>query len=397
MNGQRETSNNVTIDGVANIDTGDNGGNMAVTNTEAISEFKVLTSSYQAEYGRAVGGQVQMVTKSGTQSFHGSGYWFGRRSGWNANSWTNNRAGAPAPVGNGAVIEPPKASRDDFGFTIGGPIYIPGVFNTDKKKLFFFWSEEFQKRSSPPSQRTARVPTALERAGDFSQSVDNSGNPYPYIRDYTTGLPCNASDTRGCFQDGGVLGRIPAEPPLCSRPRRAEPLPPAELHVRRRRQLHEPGLGQLVTAFGPDPAGLPAQRQLARHRPLHADQERHDPGVRHPLGRQRQLPGSDGSALQEPRLQLDAEHQRHPQQHDLARGERRDRAQLARLRDAGPAAVPGELGAQQLPLPLSGRRPGRLRPALPVRRHEHREARPSTRRTAARSATSTRPGTWSRT
>ena len=187
VNGQRETSNNVTIDGVANIDTGNNAGNMAVTNTEAIGEFKVLTSSYQAEYGRAVGGQVQMVTKSGTQSFHGSGYWFGRRSGWNANSWTNKRAAAPAPVGNGAVIEPPKSSRDDFGFTIGGPIYIPGVFNTDKKKLFFFWSEEFQKRTSPPSQRTARVPTALERAGDFSQSVDNSGNPYPYIRDYTTG------------------------------------------------------------------------------------------------------------------------------------------------------------------------------------------------------------------
>ena len=188
VNGQRETSNNVTVDGVANIDTGDNGGNMAVTNTEAISEFKVLTSSYQAEYGRAVGGQVQMVTKSGSQSFHGSGYWFGRRSGWNANSWTNKRAEAPAPVGNGALIEPPKSKRDDFGFTIGGPIYIPGVFNTDKKKLFFFWSEEFQKRSNPPSQRTARVPTALERAGDFSQSVDNSGNPYPYIRDYPIGM-----------------------------------------------------------------------------------------------------------------------------------------------------------------------------------------------------------------
>jgi hypothetical protein len=54
------------------------------------------------------------------------------------------------------------------------------------------------------------VPTALERQGDFSQSVDSSGNPYPFIRDFTTGLPCGPSDTRGCFQDGGVLGRIPA-------------------------------------------------------------------------------------------------------------------------------------------------------------------------------------------
>src|SRR5512144_54381 len=92
VNGQRQNSNNMTIDGVANIDTGDNGGNMATTNTEAISEFKVLTSSYQAEYGRAVGGQVQVVTKSGTQSFHGSGYWFGRTSSWDANSWTNKRS-----------------------------------------------------------------------------------------------------------------------------------------------------------------------------------------------------------------------------------------------------------------------------------------------------------------
>ena len=81
----------MTIDGVANIDTGDNGGNMATTNIDSVAEFKVLTNSYQAEYGRAVGGQIQVVTKSGTQEFHGSGYWYGRRSDWNANTWTNKR------------------------------------------------------------------------------------------------------------------------------------------------------------------------------------------------------------------------------------------------------------------------------------------------------------------
>ena len=54
------------------------------------------------------------------------------------------------------------------------------------------------------------VPTALERAGDFSKSVDNSGNPFPFIRDYTTNLPCSASNTTGCFKDGGVVGKIPA-------------------------------------------------------------------------------------------------------------------------------------------------------------------------------------------
>ena len=192
VNGQRPNSNNMTIDGVANIDTGDNGGNMATTNIDSVAEFKMLTNSYQAEYGRAVGGQLQVVTKSGTNAFHGSGYWYGRRPSWNANYWTNNRDGLPTP----------KNTRDDRGYTIGGPIL--------KQKLFFFWSQEFQSRFTPPNIRYATVPTALERQGDFSQSVDSSGTPFPYIRDSTTGLPCSASNTSGCFQDGGVLGRIPA-------------------------------------------------------------------------------------------------------------------------------------------------------------------------------------------
>ena len=201
MNGQRPNSNNVTIDGVANIDTGDNGGNMVTTNLDSVAEFKVLTNAYQAEYGRAVGGQLQVVTKSGTQAFHGSGYWYGRRSEWNANTWLNKRVTPEIPQA--------KTSRNDSGYTIGGPIFMPG-FNEDKKRLFFFWSQEWQRRTDPAAERQARVPTALERAGDFSQSVDASGNPFPYIRDFTTGLPCSASNTSGCFQSGGVLGRIPA-------------------------------------------------------------------------------------------------------------------------------------------------------------------------------------------
>jgi len=204
VNGQRPNSNNMTIDGVANIDTGDNGGNMAQTNIDSVAEFKLLTNAYSAEYGRAIGGQVQVVTKSGTQEFHGSGYWYGRRGSWNANSWTNNRAG---------IERNTTSARNDGGYTIGGPLYIPGVFNKEKKKLFFFWSQEFQRRTDPVSERLTRVPTALERQGDFSQSVDNNGNPMPWIRDYTTGLACDATaggNHAGCFQAGGVMGRIPA-------------------------------------------------------------------------------------------------------------------------------------------------------------------------------------------
>jgi hypothetical protein len=250
VNGQRPNSNNMTVDGVTNIDTGDNGTNMATTNIDAVAEFKILTNAYQAEYGRAVGGQVMVVTKSGTQSFHGSGYWYGRRSDWNANTWTNLRNGAPPPVGQGRVTELPEASRNDYGYTIGGPVYIPGVFNEDKKKLFFFWSQEFQRRQDPVAERQSRVPTLLERQGDFSRSVDQSGNPFPYIRDYTTGLPCNASDTRGCFQDGGVIGRIPAS------------------------RLYQPGLNAL--RIYPDPnfngtSGINYSSQVPDNRPRRED------------------------------------------------------------------------------------------------------------------------------
>ena len=201
VNGQRPNSNNITIDGVANIDTGDNGGNMATTNIDSVAEFKILTNAYQAEYGRAVGGQVQVVTKSGGQDFHGSGYWYGRRQSWNAETWINNRDGRKSP----------DTSRNDGGYTIGGPVYIPGTFNTDKSKLFFFFSQEHQRRTDPASERQARVPTALERQGNFSQSVDASGNPFPFIRDWTTGLPCEAGNTSGCFQHNGVLGWIPPD------------------------------------------------------------------------------------------------------------------------------------------------------------------------------------------
>jgi hypothetical protein len=200
VNGQRANSNTMSIDGVANIDTGDNGGNMATTNIDAVAEFKVLTNSYQAEYGRAVGAQLQVVTKSGSRDFHGSGYWYGRRSDWNANSWINKRN----------AVETPKAKtkRNDGGYTIGGPVFAPG-FNSDKKKLFFFFSQEHQRRVENTNLNQTRVPTELERRGDFSQSLDNNGARFNLIRDYASGLPCTATDTRGCFQDGGVLGRIP--------------------------------------------------------------------------------------------------------------------------------------------------------------------------------------------
>src|SRR5262249_53148772 len=92
---------------------------------------------------------------------------------------------------------------NDLGYTIGGPV--------KKDRVFFFFSQEYQEQLRPQTLRKRTVPTDLERKGDFSQSVDSSGNPFPYIKDPLSTQPCSAANTAGCFQDGGVVGRIPAD------------------------------------------------------------------------------------------------------------------------------------------------------------------------------------------
>jgi len=135
------------------------------------------------------------VTKSGTNQFRGSLYDIERNSDWNANSWVNMQNGDPKTV----------SKQRDWGYTLGGPAGKPGGDN----QLFFFYSHEYRPRESGGNINRFRMPTELERQGDFSQTLDNNGAPFNTIRDHSTGIPCNASDTRGCFQDGGVLGRIP--------------------------------------------------------------------------------------------------------------------------------------------------------------------------------------------
>jgi hypothetical protein len=191
VNGTRANQNTTQIDGVTSMDTGNNGSAISLT-IDAVQEVKVLTTSYQAEYGRSAGAQITAVTKSGGNEFHGSVYADRRKDDLNSNTWINNIQGLPKS----------KLNQSDEGFTIGGPII--------KSKLFFFGNQEYQQRLNSNALARVRVPTDLERAGDFSQTRDNAGNLFPYIRDYSTGLPCSATDTRGCFQDGGVLGRIPA-------------------------------------------------------------------------------------------------------------------------------------------------------------------------------------------
>ncbi len=186
VNGARPSQNQLTINGIGNVDTGNNGGMNVSVSLDSIAEFKMLTGSYQAEYGRSVGGQIALVTKSGTEDFHGSGYWYHRNDSLNANSFLNNVRGLPRPL----------FRYNDPGYTVGGPVYIPHLFERARHKAFFFLSQEWQRQLSPNTPRNVLVPTALERKGDFSQSVDNNDKPLPasLIKDPLNGLPFPTSN-----------------------------------------------------------------------------------------------------------------------------------------------------------------------------------------------------------
>ncbi|MBZ5540018.1 MAG: carboxypeptidase regulatory-like domain-containing protein [Acidobacteriia bacterium] len=168
INGTRANQHEFTIDGASNVDTGNNGGTHVTINPDAIEEVKILTSNYQAEFGKAAGGQIAIVTKGGTNDFHGNVRLFHRNEGMNANEWFANRDQTPIA----------KYRYNYIGYQLGGPVLIPGAdFNKNKDKLFFFWNQEFYRQLIPVGRSSFYTPTALERTGDFSQSVDQGGNP----------------------------------------------------------------------------------------------------------------------------------------------------------------------------------------------------------------------------
>ena len=178
INGSQSTSLHVMVNGGTNQDTGANGGWMAPISLDNVQEVTVLTSNYQAQYGRSSGGQISIVTKSGSSTFHGSAFEYFRDRGLTANSWMNNRVGTPKPAYH----------YHDVGFNFGGPITIPQKFNTNRSKLFFFWSEEWHRQLVPSGTRNVTVPTQAERDGNFSASVNKNGNAV-VIRDPITRTP----------------------------------------------------------------------------------------------------------------------------------------------------------------------------------------------------------------
>jgi hypothetical protein len=168
INGVRSNSIYFTVDGADNMDNGANSNAIINPNIDAISEIKILTAGYSAEFGGRSGAIVNVVTKSGTREFHGSLFEFVR----------NDRFDARSFFARG--IDPLRFN--DFGWTLGGPIFIPNRFNTDRNRLFFFAAQEW-KYSHQGETRVGVVPTASERAGDFRNST------LPAPNDPTSGLP----------------------------------------------------------------------------------------------------------------------------------------------------------------------------------------------------------------
>jgi outer membrane receptor protein involved in Fe transport len=207
INGIRNVNNSGTIDGVSGSPRG---GDKIDTppNLDAIQEVKVLTSNYQAEYGAGTAGPViNLVTKSGTQNFHGTAYYYVRNEAFNANDWFNNYNDVPRP----------QYRYNTVGGNIGGPIYWPGHFNTARNKLFFFYSQEYWPDKSPEGLKKYMVPTALERAGDFSQTPSQGKvNPDPnkdYINIKKPGADpstCPATGTGGNHSGCYPGNKLPA-------------------------------------------------------------------------------------------------------------------------------------------------------------------------------------------
>src|SRR5579864_5120247 len=169
VNGARTGANNWTVDGADINDSGSNGTLLNTPSIDAIQEFTLERSNYDAAFGRSGGGQVVVATKAGGNQFHGSAYEFNRNNFYNANTFAGRAsiaAGNPLSSSNTVPIE----RYNDYGFTLGGPLFIPKFYHPQKNKTYFFWSEEWRKASTPGTN-SINVPTTAELNGVFSGPV----------------------------------------------------------------------------------------------------------------------------------------------------------------------------------------------------------------------------------
>jgi hypothetical protein len=169
VNGARTGANNYTVDGADINDSGSNGTLLNTPSIDAIQEFTLERSNYDASFGRSGGGQVVVATKAGTNAWHGGAYEFNRNNFYNANTFAGRSsiaAGNELSASNTVPIE----RYNDYGFTFGGPVLIPKLFHPQKYRTYFFWSEEWRKASTPATN-DINVPTVAELGGAFAGAI----------------------------------------------------------------------------------------------------------------------------------------------------------------------------------------------------------------------------------
>ena len=260
VSGSGQSNNMWMVDGANNNDVGSNRTILVFPSVDAIEEFKVHRNSYSAEFGGASGAQVNIVTRSGTNEFHGSGYYFGRNDSLASTDYFLKQAGQPkGPL-----------SINDFGGTIGGPVM--------KDRLHFFWSEEWNKEKRGITRATF-VPTELERVGDFSgPEIPDCSSPEPIDPLTGAGVP-RQQDSGRPVESRGTPGH--------------EALPAAQHHagLGQLQQLGDRGQHADQLAAGKRTRGLHVHQPPADDGALHARQL--DESVarrREPVGR-RSVPG----------------------------------------------------------------------------------------------------------
>jgi hypothetical protein len=180
INGAPVVNKNVLVDGISVVDEGGAGNAFVNPNIDAVGEVQVIANGYTAENGRNNGGLINMVTKSGTSVFRGSGWYNARRDRWNENDYLRKVQGQPKPLYRVNIT----------GYSVGGPVVLPGLFDTrgSTRKLFFFASQEYTDDARPSNVVTANLPTDRERRGDFSQTFQTNGS-LQVIVDPRTGQP----------------------------------------------------------------------------------------------------------------------------------------------------------------------------------------------------------------
>jgi predicted heme/steroid binding protein len=184
INGARTPESLITYDGAPAVRTRSNGTSIGAADVDSTQEIQILTADYSPEYGRSSGGQIRITSKSGSQEFHGAAYEYVRNTVFDANPWQRNAV--PATTGITAPVH-----YNQFGYNIGGPLYIPNHFNTDKTKVFWYWGEEWVRYIFTDTS-SLTVPTALMRQGNFSELLDPNNIFYHktvVIVDPKTGLP----------------------------------------------------------------------------------------------------------------------------------------------------------------------------------------------------------------